>query len=502
MKKIFLLIIATFPLICLGQNISALYSFRTYSSPVGNYVEINTSIAAKSLIAKIDKDNNYIKQAELTTIICSDKNTDSAIYVDKRIIKSPSVKDTSSLINSSILDMQRIPLENGNYVVFFELKDNSTAMQPIYYKDVIQMNYKREEVNVSDIMLVDKYTKAKETSIMTKNGYNLEPYMFDVISKNNNQLTYYVEVYNADKAFGKDNYYAITTSIEDLTTNKKIENVQTIKREKANNISVLLSSIDISSLTEGSYYLTVEVRNDKNILYAYKKHSFFKQSDKKRETNGLDIPNDAFVNFIPDSNLDENIKCLAPIVSENQRTFIRKSLRNATPNEKRHFIYQFFKEKNAARPDQAWLDYKKQVAYVNERFSTKIKKGYDTDMGRVFLVYGAPNDIIDEKFAASSGLRRRTDADKALNPEASQLSADGVNYLPYQMWRYDFTPFGESNRMFVFYAKQDNLSEYFLLHSNAKGELQDMYWERTLSRNTLDAGVEGKAGLQFRQGHE
>jgi hypothetical protein len=128
-----------------------------------------------------------------------------------------------------------------------------------------------------------------------------------------------------------------------------------------------------------------------------------------------------------------------------------------------------------------------------------IRKGYQTDMGRIYLAYGAPDNIIDEKFGASSGLKRRTQNDAFQNPDAENINADGVNYLPYQMWHYNKTPFGETNRMFVFYAKQDDMSDYTLLHSNAKGELQDMYWERTLSRNTLDAGVEGKAGVQFRK---
>jgi predicted HTH transcriptional regulator len=194
--------------------------------------------------------------------------------------------------------------------------------------------------------------------------------MFDVISKDNNTLKYYAEVYNADKAFGKDNYYALVTTIEDLTTNKKIQDMQTVKREKAANITPIISSIDISSLAEGSYFLTVEVRNDKNVLYAYKKHSFFKQSDKKQEVNNIDIPSDAFVNFIPDTDLNEDIHYLIPIASDNQRDYIRSGLKKASPSEKRYFLYQFFKQEDASHPENAWNDYMKKVAYVNEKFGT------------------------------------------------------------------------------------------------------------------------------------
>lgn len=43
--------------------------------------------------------------------------------------------------------------------------------------------------------------------------------------------------------------------------------------------------------------------------------------------------------------------------------------------------------------------------------------------------------------------------------------------------------------------------EYFLLHSDAKGEPFDRFWENTLSRGLLPEGVEGEAGIQFRKGY-
>ncbi len=174
---------------------------------------------------------------------------------------------------------------------------------------------------------------------------------------------------------------------------------------------------------------------------------------------------------------------------------------NSTAAQDRYFLYHIFERQNPYNPNQAWNNYSTMVNQVNAKYSTKIKKGYDTDMGRVILSYGYPDDIIDEKFAASTGFQKRSEIDRRLDPYAPDVDPDGVNYYPYQIWIYNTTPFGESNRKFVFYAKGDNLMEYFLLHSNAKGELQDMYWERTLSKNSLDEGVEGKAGKQFRTGH-
>lgn len=500
-KKLFLLILLFIPVFGIGQSLNVLYSFRTYHSTQGNYAEINTSIESNSAVISYNK-GKYSQKLELTTIICNIDTPDSAIYVDKRVIKTPEVDDTTKLKNTSILDLQRMALDNGNYVVYFELRDLNSSNQPIQYRDAISMNYDHKELSVADIMLIDSYKKTVKENVYSKAGYDMQPYLFDVIGADNNILNYYTEVYNADKSFGKDEYYALVTVVEDISSNKKVDSIQSIKRIKASEITSYIGSLDISSLAEGSYYLSVEVRNANNILYAYNRYPFYKQSYKKNDINNVDIPSDAFVHFIPDSNLTNSMYYTIPIASEAQKDFIRRNAKTATPEQKRYFLYQIFKEYNPINPNRAWNEYYSAVKYVNSHYKTQIKGGYETDMGRVYLQYGAPDYVIDEKFGASSGLQQRTNIDKNLNPYAPDVDADGVNYYPYQIWIYNTTPFGEANRKFVFYAKQSNLVEYFLLHSTAKGEIQDIYWERTLSRNSLEEGVEGKAGKQFRVGHE
>jgi hypothetical protein len=68
------------------------------------------------------------------------------------------------------------------------------------------------------------------------------------------------------------------------------------------------------------------------------------------------------------------------------------------------------------------------------------------------------------------------------------------------MWRYDILPADEPKRMFVFFDEFQS-GDYKLLHSNARGEVQDMLWERRLSRNMLDEYVQGEAGMQFERGY-
>ncbi|MBQ7984077.1 MAG: GWxTD domain-containing protein, partial [Bacteroidales bacterium] len=489
MKRILTAVLTLLPLLLEAQGISTIYAIRTYHSPQTDYAEINTSLNTDGLTVKKNENSKYVKQAELTTIICLIDNPDSAVYVDKRIIKTPESADSSALNGVSLLDMQRVPLQKGNYVVYFELSDKNSAAQPLYYRDAIQMNYEDTVVNMSDILLIDKYTKTQSPNIYTKNGYDLYPYMFDIIDKQKNVIQYYVEIYNADKTFGTSSPYAVVTTVEDMSTGKKSETIQRVKTFKSEAISSFIGSLDISSLSEGAYYLTVEVRNENNMLYAYKRYPFVKKSDLKIETENTEIPPDAFVNAMSEDEIKEYIRSLRPIASDEQTMYILKKLPNTTLSQDRYFLYHFFEQNNPLNPEKDWLEYKRKLDFVNEHYSTAIKKGYQTDMGRVYLVYGVPNNIIDEKFGASSGFDNRTLIDQRTYTDAPHMDPKGVHYYPYQIWVYDNTPTGESNRKFVFYARQDNRSEYFMLHSNAKGELNDPYWEHTLSHGSLESGV-------------
>lgn len=494
MKRLFFLsIISLLPIISFSQGINAIYSFTTYNIPTKSpYVEVNTSIDAKSISYVKNSEGKETGLVELVLII---KKDSSIVYVEKRDLNVIKYND-----NSSIMDIQRIGLENGKYVARFEIKDKNKTAQPLTIEDNFEVNYPKNQIAVSDVQIIDSYKKSTQQSIRTKNGLDMIPYIFDALPESKNQITYYAEVYNSDKQFGKDSNYVISVIIENIRTGKKFEAIQKIKREQAKEVEVVMGNLDIEQLPQGSYFLVVEARDKKNILYAYNKVAFFRYS-KIQEKLISEIPSDAFVNNISEKEINEYLYCLIPIASESQRKFINKTADTSSLESKKYFLYAFWRSINPENPTGEWRNYMNEVEYVNKKYSTKIKKGYETEMGRVYLVYGKPDILIDEKFKSTSGMRKRTTADKVANIDAVNLSPDAVSYMPYQIWKYKRTPFGEANKGFVFYAPHNNLEEYLLLHSDAKGEPFDYYWENRLTRGSLQEGVEGDAGVQFRRGY-
>jgi hypothetical protein len=119
---------------------------------------------------------------------------------------------------------------------------------------------------------------------------------------------------------------------------------------------------------------------------------------------------------------------------------------------------------------------------VNKLYSAMGVKGYATDRGRVYLQYGPPNIISDE----------------TQDPSA----------YPYQIWHYyrlvdqrnHEIPQEQSNRKFVFYAKESATNNYILLHSDAIGELSQPQWQAMLhDRTTTHKTQSGAIGIDQKE---
>lgn len=87
---------------------------------------------------------------------------------------------------------------------------------------------------------------------------------------------------------------------------------------------------------------------------------------------------------------------------------------------------------------------------ATERYSNYTRKGWRTDRGRVFILYGKPDEV-------------------------ERHPSEGV-IKPYEIWYYYQI---ENGVQFVFVDK-NGFSDYELVHSTKRGEFTDEGWERYL----------------------
>ncbi len=464
MKKRFIKILIIFLLFFSyssgAKNLNGFLSYATFYSPTdGPYVETYLSIVGNSV--------NYLKlenglfqgTIEVTMIF---RNDDEIVDFSKYEVLSPEVKDTSN-INSSFIDQQRFLLPNGDYNFEIIISDKNETKEPYITTEPIVVNFPSDSISLSDIQLVKSFSKTDKSNILTKSGFDLVPNVYNFYPSSIHEITFYSEVYNADKLFGKDNPFLVSYFIESFNTGAKINFLQKFKRDKASPVKVVFNKFDISRLPTGDYSLVVEVRDRENELYASKK-IFFQRSNPNIEFEVSDISDiivqNTFASRITNKDtLAECIRSLGPISSQFESSFADNLMNDVDLITMQQFFYNFWLTRNETNPEEAWKKYAIEVRKVNQAFSTQIHKGYETDRGRVYLRYGPPNQIADSHHEPSA--------------------------YPYEIWHY-YVLGTQRNKKFVFATQDLVTNNFILIHSDALGELSNYRWQYELNKRDFE----------------
>jgi GWxTD domain-containing protein len=120
---------------------------------------------------------------------------------------------------------------------------------------------------------------------------------------------------------------------------------------------------------------------------------------------------------------------------------------------RREFLAKFWYDIENGQNRQTGLTraiYLDRVLTSNQRYHALGKEGWQTDRGRVYLLYSEPDEV--QRFPSSN------------------------NGKPYEIWNYNQI---ESGVIFVF-IDQTGFGDYRLVHSTKRGELQDESWQQHL----------------------
>ena len=145
------------------------------------------------------------------------------------------------------------------------------------------MDFKKDELAFSDITLVEYYQKTIKENKLSKNGYDLTPYVSNFYPPHQNTLSFYFEIYNAEKHFDSEKRYLLNSYIESFETNVALFDFTKSKRMSVSKIESNLFSFPIDQLPTGNYNLVFEIRDTENNVVLQKK-LFFQRSSLKNNT--------------------------------------------------------------------------------------------------------------------------------------------------------------------------------------------------------------------------
>lgn len=460
MKKILLMCamgILIMPISSEAKKLKAYLSYYTFNTPEQEpYLETHISVNGNTVEYLKNAKNIYQGSIGITMVI---KQEDKIILAEKYNLLSPELKDTLS-ISSNFIDQKRYKLANGKYSFELSIVDNGNSKSSELVKQDFEINYVKNKIEVSDILLLESYTKASANKQFNRNGYEMLPFVNNYLPTNVNKLTFYSEIYNTQVAAPNESFL-LSYYLQNANGNNKLSNYVQNRKVLAKDVIVLLNEFDISLLPSGSYYIVVELRNRNNEIIA-SKSNFFLRSNKTlsgdiSSISGIAFDNSFAAKYSKDQMI-ENIKCLAPISNQQEMDYTKTLLANNDETLMRQYLIYFWEKRNPGESAIRWAEYEDQVRIVNEKFSSPFTKGYATDRGIIFLKYGAPNNI------------RFNDMDNQA--------------YPYEIWQY-FKIKTFSNRKFIFFSPDNIRNEMVLLHSNLVGERNDPQWKYKILARTM-----------------
>ena len=453
----FLLLIAIFNFG--AAQTEATISLKKFDSPSSPFIETYISLFAGSI--KYIPNDKGIDRCKIEVLQML-KQDGKIIDFQKIVLENRG--NTSKDLYNDPLHQHRFFIENGDYEYEVEILDlfNDSA-EKLVFRESIKLDF-NDEIAISDIELLDSFWKSEKESKTSKSGFEMVPLVSDYFSPDFDKIAYYFEIYNTDKEFGEDSKYVLQHFIESYERGIIAGSFNKLSKEKSKPVNATLNIFEIGTLPTGNYNLVVQVKNKDNLVVTEKKLRF----QRLNLLNDINTENLKDVNlagqFTDRINLDsinEFIFCLRPLSTMIEKKIVDNQLKDMSDTLKLQYFYSFWYNRNTVEPEKDWHAYNFQVKQVQLKFGTRIKKGYQTDRGRIFLKYGAPNTVHDQRSEANS--------------------------YPYQIWHY--YRIGKFNdKRFVFYDRDLVTNDYELLHSDLIGEIQNFHWKIDLKRRSTRGG--------------
>lgn len=445
-KKISFFIILFF--CCLStlksQSLSIQFDICQFTSSENlPFIETYLSVEGKSTVFKEIEKGKFQSEIEVEFVFTNSKN--EIKKVDKYNLLSPIVEDTNN-IDFVFIDLQRYSLSYDNYKLNIKIKDLNNNSSEIKYQQELKIEPQK---GLSDIQLVSSYESTSKKNILSKNGYDLTPFVSNFYNSSNHTLSYYFEYYNISKKV------ILRTSIVSHETKQAVNELFKTKWSK-NQKTIILSSFPIKDLPTSTYSLLVEVIDENNTVIEKKERVFFKQGIKT-ENEIINIEN-TFVSRINNiDTLKKYIQYLYPIESAKESVYSQNQIEYNDLKYIQKYFYQFWKKRDPFNPELAWLEYLQKVKKVNSEFNFGFIEGFLTDRGRIFLSYGIPNSRVEEYFPRQ--------------------------FKPFEIWHY-YELGSERDVKFIF--SEVNPNQFRLVYSNKIGEVSDQDWSNRFNEDYYD----------------
>lgn len=313
--------------------------------------------------------------------------------------------------------------------------------------DLKLQTYPGDSLSVSDIELATKLQKGEEGSKFYKNGFLVIPNPERIYGTSLPMMYYYAEIYNLKHPGGQ---FSVDRLILD-DSQKEVKSLPTKTHKKVGSSAVEVDGFSVASLESGTYFLKLVARDEDTDqesdaeakFFVYRPGDFTQQAPLAEQ--GAPTADDLQFQSYTEEELDRAIDELKYLVSDADL----HSAQRLNTEGKRAFLIRFWKEQDpnlATEVNEFRITFEKRKEYAEQKFSLLGREGWKTDRGRVYILYGPPDDV--------------------------EYHTHDIDTRSYEIWYYDTI---EGGVQFVF-VDRNNFGDYRLVHSTKKGELYRPGW--------------------------
>ncbi|MDD8017673.1 MAG: GWxTD domain-containing protein [Bacteroidota bacterium] len=460
MKKFFLftlLVVNSISLFAQQQNSSFRLNYdiaRYRGDEQHSYVETYYAFDVSQL--KYTKDSTGYQSQVLLSITFKRSSDDS--IAERQAWRIPfSISDTAMLQTSrmyvDVFGFMLKPEIYRVYIVASNLTSPSIRDSVSFVIDIPLIP--SDKPALSDVELCSSIQQIEKDSLnrFYKNTFEVKPNPSKIFGTYQPALFYYLEAYNL-KLQTSEKYY--TKAVILNAVGKEVVN-----REKAKNrtydSNVEVGMVKVNALRTGVYTF-------KYVIYDSTDRSEYSNS-KRFFVYNPNLPNDTLVSAtdgsidatvfatMTEEELDKEFLQLRYIASKNE---IQQYSKLNGVDAKRRAVYSFWEsrdEDHTTAFNETRQEYLRRIAYANVQYKTGFKEGWKTDRGRVYIVYGPPDEV--------------------------ERHVNETDVKPYEIWFYNSIQGGVQ---FIF-GDRTGFSDYVLLHSTHRNELRDDNWHRQIEAN-------------------
>ena len=425
------------------------YSQFAFDS-TSNFIEFYYSFNQASLSIFETDTSKYI-QGILNVSI-----TDSAsgeVIINRDWMIQNEIEDTSFL-RSNLIGLLGFILNEGVYKCEFTGIDSKNPINKKVISDVVDIKpFLKIQSSISDIQLASRILQDSENTatVFYKNSYEIMPMPTAIFGEGQPVLFYYTELYNLTKGDAAGDF-----KLEQIVFNSRGALVSTSSKKINRKIDsrVEVGKVLVHKMPTDTYTLVLNLIDSVANYGVSSRKKFFVYNPSVVSVDTFFQQTTSTLGTMFGAMSDEELDDL-----------FSKSRYLATPNEtnqysklsneegKREFLHQFWETRDNNPNDyrnEFFLSYLKRIDESNLRYHALGREGWETDRGRVYLMYGDPNEI--ERYPNETETR------------------------PYEIWSYHELEGG----VYFIFADITGFSDYQLVHSTKRGELRDDNWQRRI----------------------